>query len=119
MNKHNQLQNWQNIFKALANRRLPFTNIAYKLFLDAEFWFSKDNSCPVRYDDTVKRFWKTGKQLFKGKFIRFMSGLKNKVQLGVSANGMGELNTSMSSVTFIVPSKEILGKSDEVLKTNC
>lgn len=48
-----------------------------------------------------------------------MSGLKNKGQLGVSENGMGGLNTLLSSVNFFVPNKDILDESDELLKKNC
>ena len=60
--------------KILADERLPLTNIAFLLFLDVVEWYSVENTHCMRYTDEVKRFWNIGLKLFKGKFLRYMSG---------------------------------------------
>ena len=76
---NNQLAPWTLLFRCLANKRLPLNNISYHLCLDAVTWFTTENACAVRYNEVV-RLWRTGKQLFKGKFLRFMSGLNNNFE---------------------------------------
>ena len=66
LSEHNQLQVWVLLFKYLANRTLPLHNISYRIFLDVGTWFSSENTCTLRYSDIVKRFWRTGCELFKG-----------------------------------------------------
>ena len=65
----------------LEEEKLPMTNIAL-LFLDVVEWFSKGNTHNMRYSPEVKQFWRIGYKLFKGKFLRFMGGLKNQGQCG-------------------------------------
>ena len=64
----------------LAAHRLRLNNIAFLLFLDVVRWFSNSITHSMRYRETVKQFWNIGRTLFKGTFIRFMSGLKNQGQ---------------------------------------
>jgi hypothetical protein len=64
----------------LASGTFPLHNICYLLFLDIVEWFS----C-----ETVK-FWQIGYRLFHGKFLRFMSGIRNFGQVldGTSERGL-------------------------------
>jgi hypothetical protein len=59
-----------------ASRRLPLDNIAVLLFNDVVQWFTLDNSSQMRYSDVVKKLWRLGNKFLKGKFLRFMSGMK-------------------------------------------
>jgi hypothetical protein len=54
------------------------------------------------------RFWRVGMKLFKGKFLRFMSGLKNKGQVSNYIYDLGICRSSDSKVNFAVPSRQIL-----------
>ncbi|VDI01697.1 Hypothetical predicted protein [Mytilus galloprovincialis] len=58
----------------------------------------------MRYSEDVKRFWRVGLKLFKGKFVRFMSGIKNKGQLDIK----GKYNPSDSKINFAVPNRQVL-----------
>ncbi|CAC5421890.1 unnamed protein product [Mytilus coruscus] len=73
----------------------------------------------MRYSDTVKRFWRTEKQLFQGKFLRFMSGLKHLGQVLSHEINLGHYDTSLSKINFIVPSRAILDTDDSFLKRSC
>ena len=106
LNEHSQLSSWAMIIRCLANRKLSLGNIAYQLFLDVVLWFCTGNICAKRYTETVRKFWRTGRELFKGK--RFMSGVKAKGQISSGENKRGEIDTSSSKVNFIVPSRELL-----------
>ena len=112
---------WVLLFKCLANRTLPLHNISYRLFLDdvTVTWFSSKNTCTMRYSDIVKRFWRTGCELFKAKFLRFMSEMKDKCQSLAHESLPGCYEPSQSSVNFIVPTRNILQLEDKTLKTSC
>ena len=112
LSEHNQLQVWVHLFKCLANRTLPLHNISYRLFLDVVTWFSSENACTKRNSDIVKRFWRTGSEIFKGKFLRFISGMKNKGQSLAHESLPGCSEPSQSSINFIVPSRNILQLDD-------
>ena len=116
LNENHDLPQWLTLFQSLSERTLPLDNIAYKLFMNVVAWFSKRNSSGMRYNETVRRFWRTGKQLFKGKFIRFMSGLKNVGQIKSEISEPGNLETAKSEINFIVPSKDILEAEDAAIR---
>ena len=61
----------------VADNNFPLSNIAFQLFIDVVRWFGNENTSAMKYALDVKLFWLTGLQLFKGKFLRFMSGMKN------------------------------------------
>jgi len=72
---------WKTFYTMLSNGTFPVDNIAFLLFLDVVKWYGKSNTLAMRYDETVCKFWRVGYKLFHGKFLRFMSGPKNKGQL--------------------------------------
>ena len=79
--EYEHVAKWKLLFVSVTRTILPKNSIAYRLFLNVVSWFMNENTTATRYDDVVKRFWRTGLQLFKGKFLRFMSGLKNEGQV--------------------------------------
>lgn len=59
----------------------------------------------MRYSpDTLQFFW-VGKKLFGGRFIRFMSGLKNETQ---QLTGSSNLDPQLSKINFACPSEHVL-----------
>ena len=89
----------------LAENKLPLTNIASLLFKDIVEWYSLDQSTSMRYSPEVKKFWRVGFKLFKGRFLRFMCGMKNQGQDGC-------LKPSESAINFVVPDKKSLEGTD-------
>ena len=98
---------FQKFTKILADERLPLTNIAFLLLLDVVEWYSVENTHCMRYTDEVKRFWNIGLKLFKGKFLRYMSGWKNQGQ-----NAKGITKPEHSCINFAVPSRQCLEDSN-------
>ena len=89
----------------LAENKLPLTYIAYLLFKDIVEWYSLDQSTSMRYSPEVKKFWRVGFKLCKGRFLRFMCGMKNQGQDGC-------LQPSESAINFVVPDKKSLEGTD-------
>ncbi|CAG2220507.1 unnamed protein product [Mytilus edulis] len=87
-----ELNSFVQFNELLASGSFPFENIAYRLFCDVVQWYTLSNTSSMRYSELVKRFWRTGYKLFKGKFLRFMSGLKNtgNINEGMSERGKYE-----------------------------
>ena len=67
----------------------------------------------MRYSDEVRRFWRVGLKLFKGKFLRFMSGMKNS---GQDIAGQTSYKASESYVNFAVPDRKILDKFESPVR---
>ena len=104
-----QLDSYIKYNELLASGRLPSNNICYLLFLDIVEWFSSENTSQMRYKfpETVK-FWQIGNQLFHGKFIRFMSGLRHFGHVVEGSCDRGVFDPSTSRINFAVPSKTTL-----------
>ena len=64
----------------------------------------------MRYTDEVKRFCRVGLKLFKGKLLRFMSGMKNCGQQDIDETVQNTYKPSESLVNFAVPERKILDK---------
>ena len=73
----------------LASGTFSLHNICYLLFLDIVGWFSCDSTTHMRYGHETVKFWQIGYRLFHGKFLRFMSGIRNFGQVwdGTSERG--------------------------------
>ena len=96
--------------RLVAENSFPSTNTSYLLFLDIVNWFSTETTTQVRYRDVVKRFWRVGLKLFKGKFLRFMSGMKNRGQQDIDVTVQNTYKPSESLVNFAVPDRKVLDK---------
>lgn len=68
----------------------------------------------MRYSDEVRRFWRVGLKLFKGKFLQFMSGMKNSGQQDIA--GQTSYKASESYVNFAVPDRKILDKLESPVR---
>ena len=64
----------------------------------------------MRYTDEVKRFWRVGLKLFKGKILCSMSGMKNRGQQDIDETVQNTYKTSESLVNFAVPDRKIHDK---------
>ena len=116
--EYEHVAQWKLLFVSVARKILPKNNIAYRLFLNVVSWFMNENTTAMRYDDVVKCFWRTGLQLFKGKFLRFMSGLKNEGQVVSKSTTRGNYSPLDSQINFAVPSRELLG-ADTLIAEHC
>ena len=114
---NNQRDTFLKFNKMLAEGTFPMSNIAYLLFLDIVEWYSTDSTTNMRYSDETKQFWRVGMKLFKGKFMRFMSGLKNAGQEESELGFSGNYNPMDSKVNFAVPSRRILDKMATPIQT--
>ena len=92
----NKLDMYLKFQHLLAEIKLPLDNIAFLLFQDIIEWYSLEQTGCMRYSPEVKQFWRIGYKLFKGRFLRFMSGMKNQGQ-------EGPLKPSESAINFVVP----------------
>ena len=104
----NQVETYMKFNKMVAESTFPLTNIGYLLFLDIVNWFSNKSTSQMRYSEDVKRFWRIGLKLFKGRFIRFMGGLKNIGQGETDGVNQGLYQPSESKINFAVPSRQVL-----------
>lgn len=78
------------------------------LFKDVVTWFSLDNRHKMRYSNEVKKFWRVGLKLFKGRFFRFMSGIKNQ-----GLENRGSFLPDDSAINFAVPDRKSLESQDK------
>ena len=92
-------------FSMVLNKQFPLDNVAFSLFTDVITWFSKDDSRGMRYSQPALKFFWLGKKLFGGRFVRFMSGLKNETDL---LKGNTTLNPTDSKINFACPSEYVL-----------
>ena len=72
-----QKESFLKFMRLLASGTFPLHNICYLLFLDIVEWFSCDSTTHMRYGHETVKFWQIGYRLFHGKFLRFMSGIRN------------------------------------------
>ena len=103
-----QLDTYIKFNELLAGNRQPLDNICYLLFLDLIEWFSAESHnisrMRYKYPQTIQ-FWEVGMRLFHGKFIRFMSGLRNTGQVINQMSEKGYYDPSTSKINFAVPSQ--------------
>lgn len=98
-----QLDMYMKLNKLLSKDKLPLSNVAFLLFKDVVEWYSIDDTRQMRYSAEVRQFWRIGLKLFKGKFLRFMSGMKNK---GQDVSRL--ISPEESSINFAVPDRNCL-----------
>ena len=72
-------------------------------------YIATDDVHVKRYNEDVRSFWALGYKLFRGKFIRLMSGPKSQGKLKMNqAKGAAHLQERDSKVNFAVPSISVL-----------
>ncbi|MEW8543589.1 MAG: hypothetical protein AB2693_08630, partial [Candidatus Thiodiazotropha sp.] len=76
-------------------------------------WFVTTTTTEMRYSDTFKAFWRVGLLLFKGKFIRFMSGPKHGRHLISGESERGVHDPIKSQIKFVVPSRDFITSSQK------
>lgn len=92
-------------FSQVSTGKFPLNNIAFQLWCDVVDWYGNADTRQMRYSpDTLQFFW-VGKKLFGGRFIRFMSGMKNETQ---QLSGSSSLDPQLSKVNFACPSENVL-----------
>ena len=77
-----------------------FCPAGFFIFTDAITWFSKDDSRDMRYSQPALKFIWLGKNLFGGRFVRFMSGLKNETDLLKGNAKLNPMNPADSKINF-------------------
>ena len=108
LHNSNQKETFMKFARMVAGGQFPMNNIAYLLFMDVIEWFASDSTTNMRYSEDTKKFWRVGLKLFRGKFLRFMSGMKNKGQLTGETYSSGVYKPSDSQVNFAVPNRSVL-----------
>jgi hypothetical protein len=87
----------------LASGTFPLHNICYPLFVDIVEWFSCDSATHMRYGHETVKFWQIEYRLFHGKFLRFMSGIRNFGQVWDGTSERGFFDPLKSKVNCAVP----------------
>ena len=86
----------------MENGVYPSNAIAYELWMDTIEYLSAEDVHVMKYKDEIKHFWSLGYKLFKGNFVRFMSGFK-----------------SQRKINFAVPDVKILREHVKKHSWNC
>ena len=105
------LKSFEKFCELIAKNEFPMQNIGFLLFLDIVDWYSNQSTSEMRYvrQDT-REFWEVGYRLFKGKFIRFMSGPRSSGNIVKEKEERGQCSSSDSRINFAVPSLQSLSK---------
>ena len=111
------LELWLQFIKLVGEGEFPMENICLKLFLDVVKFYSGCDIYAMRYANEVKLFWTLGYILFKGKFLRFMGGIKSAGQL--EDNSRTELIAQDSHINFCVPNSGVLRSVFDDSKLEC
>ena len=86
---HRLLMNWKKLekehcykrfFSHVSGGKFPLNNIAFQLWCDVVDCYENTDTRQMRYSPETLKFFCVGKKLFGGRFIRFMSGMKNEIQ---------------------------------------
>ncbi|XP_053404619.1 uncharacterized protein LOC128558653 [Mercenaria mercenaria] len=111
LREHGQLDLYKKWCSLVAADKFPLDNICYLLFLDVIQWYSNPITSQMRYfqSETLK-FWEVGYRLFKGKFLRFMSGPRSTGQVVSGEQSKGYCSSIESNVNFAVPSLSVLNQ---------
>ena len=113
LHEEGQLETYMKFNYMLASREFPTKNICYLLFLDLVDWFHCDNTSRMRYRPETVKFWQIGYRLFHGKYLRFMSGLRNFGQILQGLSNRGVHDPVDSKINFAVPSRQNLYSKQE------
>ena len=98
-----QKESFLKFMELLASGTFPLHNICYLLFLYIVEWFSCDSTTHMRYGHETVKFWQIGYRLFHGKFLRFMSGIRNFGQALDGTSERGFFDPLKSKVNCAVP----------------
>ena len=104
---------WLLLTKMLIKGIFPTNNLAYRLFLDVLNFYNTRNIHATRYDEKTKRFWMLGFRLFRGKFIRFMGGLKS------TNSDQTKTSPLDSDINFLVPDVRTLQRDTDSTDISC
>jgi hypothetical protein len=108
-----------NFLKLVYEDEFPLNNIAFTLFCDLVKWFTLQDTRQMRYSPETMQFFWVGRRLFGGRFVRFMSGMKNETQ---QLRGLNQFDPQDSKINFACPHERLLDSYDPfngVLPTTC
>ena len=111
-----KLNSYMKFNKLIHEEKVSINNFCFLLFNDLVEWFSCTNTSHMTYQKKTIQFCRLGYRLFHGKFIRFMSGLRNFGQVLDDKGDRGYLGPEDSKVNFAVPALNNLKRKDN--KTN-
>ena len=64
---------FQKFFSQVSGGKFPLNNIAFQLWCDVVDWYENTDTRQMRYSPETLQFFWVGKNIFGGRFIRFMS----------------------------------------------
>ena len=109
-------ETWMAFHRLISKGQFPLNNIAFLLFLDVCKLLSTPSSVSMRYSPVVKRFWRIGYRMFRGKWLHFMSGPKYKGQCQNSDRI--EYRPEEACINFAVPHRTIIIAKDDALSAS-
>ena len=116
LKEHGQVEIYKKWCTLVKDDTFPLDNICYLLFLDLVTWFDQPITSKMRYfRSETKKFWEVGYRLFRGKFLRFMSGPRNQGQIIDGSTSRGNCTPTTSKINFAVPSMQALVQDKLIL----
>jgi len=100
-----QLDILKKFFCLVSERQFPVQNIAYLLWCDVINFLTCSGTRQMRYNPECMKFFWVGKKFFGGRFMRFMSGMKNETDI---LQGKNILDPKKARINFACPSEAIL-----------
>jgi hypothetical protein len=98
-----------NFLKLVYEDEFPLNNIGFTLFCDLVKWFTLQDTRQMKYSPETMQFIWVGKRLFGGRFVRFMSGMKNETQ---QLQGLNQFDPQDSKINFACPHERLLDSYD-------
>jgi hypothetical protein len=77
----NQDNTLRNFIKLVHEKKFPQENIAFTLWCDLVKWYGLKDTRGMQDSTDTLNFFGVGWKLFGGRFVRFMSGLKNETSI--------------------------------------
>ena len=96
--------------RTIVEDKLPTDNIALILLHDTVKLMNCRTMSEMRYNNTAKQFWWSGKKLLRGKFVRFMRGFKCLGCIVDHHCSRGHIDPSIANINFAVPDDKVLHK---------
>jgi len=111
---------WLKFFRLIEDGIFPDKNISYQLWLDVVNYMGNDDVHSMRYNEDVRSFWALGYKMFRGKFIRFMSGPKCQSQMKMNqAKSAAHLQGRDSQLNVAVPAISVLRNEVKTHTLDC
>jgi hypothetical protein len=111
--KKGLLDEWIEMHRLIASKKLPLNNMALLLSLDVVRFHGCTNVSAMRYPTETKSFWKAAYRIFRSRILRLMGGPKFYRVCTEGAVDQAKFDPSNAEINFAVPNISCLETDDE------